>query len=61
MQKLIRVYPRGWTGNSTEELNKLLANGWEVKFITPIGDGLHDYILAKDLITEEVTNAHDKR
>lgn len=33
--KAFRLYPHGWTGNSLGELNKLLSEGWVVKFIIP--------------------------
>jgi len=52
-QKLIRVYPNGWTGNSVGELNEDLLNGWSVKCITDIGKGIHDYIIEKDDNKEE--------
>ena len=55
MQKLVRVYPRGWTGDSMGNLNVFLSNGWEVKFITPVGHDIYDYVIEKkDLIEKEV-------
>lgn len=48
IQKLLRVYPIGWTGNSIEELNRHLSQGWQVKFITDVGKNIHDYIIEKE-------------
>ena len=51
-QKNIGVYPPGYTGNNFGVLNKLLDDGWEVRYITPVktdrsGGVIHDYIIEK--------------
>ena len=55
IQKLLRVYPIGWTGNSIGELNRHLSQGWQVKFITDMGKNIHDYIIEieRQSITDE--------
>jgi len=47
IQKFIRVYPHGWSGKWRSELDRLLEQGWQVKFITPGERGICDYILEK--------------
>jgi len=48
IQKLTRVYPLGWTGDSTGALNRFLSQGWSVVLVTDIGKGIHDYIIEKE-------------
>lgn len=48
----LRVFPHGWTGNSINELNGFLKDGWEVKKVIACnkrtdGDIINDYILFK--------------
>lgn len=47
-QQIIRVYPRGYGENALNEINDLLNSGWVVKFITPIGNNFHDYVIEKE-------------
>lgn len=47
-QKIVRVFPRRYGDNVLEEINKFLDSGWVVKFITPIGENFHDYVIEKE-------------
>lgn len=47
IQCVVRTYPNGWT-NSTEGLSAKLSEGWIVVFITPVSQGIIEYILEKD-------------
>jgi len=33
--KAFRLYPHGWTGNTLQDLNDLLSQGWVVKLVIP--------------------------
>lgn len=48
--KVIRVYPTGYTGNSIKELNKLLSQGWTVKMVISEGGDkeiINQYVLER--------------
>jgi uncharacterized protein YvpB len=50
--KIHRLFPNGFTGDSLENLQKLLDEGWVVKIITtvqtlPDGRIISDYILER--------------
>ena len=47
-QKVIRTYPKGWTNNTTR-LEKLLEEGYKVVHITPLPDGITEYIVEKEV------------
>jgi len=44
--KVVRTYPPGWT-ITTEHLKALLNEGYTVVYITPLIDGIVEYIVAK--------------
>ena len=46
-QCVVRTYPKGWT-RTIENLSEKLNNGWLVVFITPLPEGITEYILQKD-------------
>lgn len=56
-QTIFRLFPPGYTGTSYKDFKEMLANGWQVKFITPIqteqGKTTHDYILEREIETDE--------
>ena len=48
--KAIRVYPRGYTGNSIKDLNDLFDKGWAVKIVVPESNSdsiVYQYILER--------------
>ena len=47
-QAVVRTYPKGWT-NTTERLTEYLNAGYTVAYITPIGDGITEYIVTKEV------------
>lgn len=54
VQRVIRIFPHGWSGNSVFELNSLLSEGWKVKIVVTAnhsekGDIISDYILEKEI------------
>ena len=57
-QKLVRVYPPGYSGTGRKSLDEYLEYGWTVKYITPIkteknGGIIHDYIIEKTFEDKE--------
>jgi len=53
MNKIYRLYPNGYTGNSFDELQQLLKEGWIVKMVITVqkltdGRVISDYVLEKN-------------
>lgn len=46
-QAVVRTYPNGWT-NQTTSLRKLLNEGYRVVFVTPLPEGILEYIVEKE-------------
>ena len=46
-QCVTRTYPEGWS-MTTENLKEKLTDGWIVVFITPISEGVLEYVLEKE-------------
>ena len=46
-QCVIRTYPPNWS-KTNQDLQSKLDEGWLVIFITPISEGILEYILEKD-------------
>lgn len=46
-QCVVRTFPNGWT-RTTDYLKEKLNDGWLVVFITPVSEGIIEYILEKD-------------
>lgn len=51
-QVAVRTFPYGWTNNMTQ-LQKLLDGGYKVVNITPLPDGIIEYIMEKQVKDEE--------
>lgn len=47
-QKVTRTYPTTWTNNTTR-LENLLKEGYKVVHITPLPDGITEYIVEKEV------------
>lgn len=45
-QEVVRTYPRNYT-NTTTNLQNLLDRGYKVAHITPLPDGIIEYIVEK--------------
>jgi hypothetical protein len=46
-QCVIRTFPNGWN-KTTDYLTEKLNDGWIVVFITPVSEGIVEYILEKE-------------
>lgn len=47
-QKVVRTYPNGWI-NTTHFLEQVLEDGYVVKFVTPVADGIIEYVVEKEI------------
>ena len=47
-QAVVRTYPKGYT-TTIGNLNEYLQAGYTVAHITPIGDGITEYIVEKEI------------
>ena len=47
-QVVVRTYPKGWTNQMTS-LQSYLSKGYKVVHITPLPDGITEYIIEKEI------------